>query len=88
MEKKIWFRRKRYGLGWFPVTWEGWLTILLYVTSIITLAFINKKPNKHDLPPSFFIPLIVITIIFLFICYKKGDPLRWHWGDKGENKKD
>lgn len=33
-EKKFWFKRKRYGYGWAPSTWQGWLVIAVYVVGI------------------------------------------------------
>jgi len=35
MSKGPWFRVRRSGLGWTPITWEGWL-----VTIGLALAFV------------------------------------------------
>jgi len=35
---KYWFRRKLYGWGWTPATWQGWLTLLIFIL-IIPLNF-------------------------------------------------
>jgi uncharacterized membrane protein YtjA (UPF0391 family) len=29
-----WFRPRRFGYGWTPITWEGWLATLLFVALI------------------------------------------------------
>jgi hypothetical protein len=34
-EKRAWFRRRTFGYGWTPVTWQGWL-----ITIASALAFI------------------------------------------------
>jgi hypothetical protein len=31
---KPWFRRKTVGLGWRPVTWQGWLITLVAVAAV------------------------------------------------------
>jgi len=25
-----WFGRKKFGVGWGPATWQGWLTVAVY----------------------------------------------------------
>lgn len=32
---KYWFKRKRYGYGLTPSTWQGWLTIFGFLLFII-----------------------------------------------------
>jgi hypothetical protein len=32
---KPWFRRRRVGVGWRPVTWEGWLITLVAVALVV-----------------------------------------------------
>ena len=35
---KPWFRRKRFGIGWTPATWQGWLiTVVVAVGAIAVL---------------------------------------------------
>ena len=33
--KKYWFKRRRFGWGWTPVTWQGWLTVAFFIGLII-----------------------------------------------------
>ncbi len=82
---KIWFVQKTYGWGWTPSTWEGWLTIALY---LVALAFISSRiddsailPVKDTLIESV-LPILFITAILIFICYKKGEKPQWRWGKK------
>jgi hypothetical protein len=37
MSDRPWFRPKRDGLGWTPVTWEGWLVTLASVAAVILI---------------------------------------------------
>ena len=32
-----WFRRKRFGWGWTPISWEGWVATLLFTGACISL---------------------------------------------------
>ena len=71
--KKIWFRAKNYGWGWYPVTWEGWSVLIIFV--ILEIFFIMNV--------FFFVPGTVLSILALiFICYKTGEKPGWRWGKK------
>ncbi len=87
--EKLWFKRKWYGWGWYPATFEGWVVTLLYVAFIVYLAtrLDESLPFKHALGV-FFIPLALITVVFVAIAYAKGESPRWQWGKpEGENEK-
>lgn len=75
---ELWFRAKRYGYGWYPANYKGWLTILVYVILFIlsSIFFVNK-----DYIHIHIIVVIGLTLALLFISYKKGEELRWRWGD-------
>ena len=81
-DKKIWFRAKNYGWGWYPVSWQGWLVMLVWIAFLVKI-FIKADLASHsgsDTLINFAIPFIVSTIIFLAICYKKGEKPEWRWG--------
>ncbi len=63
------------------MTWQGWLTILIYVISVV--AILPNRTSLSDYNDLFFIfELISITLILLAVCYKKGEKPRWRWGGK------
>jgi hypothetical protein len=80
-----WFKRKIWGWGWIPVTWQGWLATVLYATLIIILV-LNKEeaiPGNPDSGSNFLVfglPIIALTVLFIFIAYKKGEKPKWQWG--------
>lgn len=80
-----WFKAKLYGWGWVPVKWQGWLVILVYLALILTLVFNREEaiPGNPDSGSNFLtfaLPIIVLTTLLIFICYKKGEKPRWQWG--------
>ncbi len=80
--KKVWFKAKTYGWGWYPSSWQGWTILLLYLTSTI-LLFIRIDSNSHSVSDTLinFIPLTtILTLILITICYLKGEKPRWRWG--------
>jgi uncharacterized membrane protein YbhN (UPF0104 family) len=81
---KLWFKRKAYGWGWHPITWEGWLTVLIYV-GIIILYFQNVDSNSHSVSDTLInvVPVTtIVTAIFIAIAYSRGEKPRWQWGGK------
>ncbi|HAO81675.1 MAG: hypothetical protein UV57_C0003G0009 [Parcubacteria group bacterium GW2011_GWD2_43_10] len=79
---KYWFRRKLYGWGWTPATWQGWLTLLIFIL-IIPLNFYRIDSVSHSASDTLinFIPqTLLLTILLLIVCFIKGEPPRWQWG--------
>jgi len=73
---KIWFRRKLYGWGWTPSTWEGWVVILVWGILIVLLA---SNVNYFNII-SYLLILVLMSGLLIFVCYKKGEKPRWQWG--------
>lgn len=79
--KNYWFKRRFYGWGWTPVTWQGNLVLFLYMIVILFLAIALKKHSTvHEVSIRFILPAILSTIILIYICYKKGEKPKWQWG--------
>ena len=79
-EQKYWFRAKRYGWGWgLPITWQGWAVLVLWFAALIL-------GRRYLVPRNMFAHLaFVLAMVFLLlsICYKKGAPPGWRFGDGG-----
>lgn len=77
MKNKIWFKRKKYGFGWYPVSWQGWLTILIWVILFVfTISYFDHEWLKN------LIIVFILTSLLIYISYKKGEKPGWRWGDK------
>jgi hypothetical protein len=84
---RYWFKRKIYGWGWTPATWEGWLTLAVF----ISLIFLNAvrldavtASADYTVGP-FLIQTVLLVVVLLIVCYKKGESPRWQWGIKGKD---
>jgi len=84
--KRLWFKRRLYGWGWAPASWQGWTIILAFIIILLLNGFyfaskvpLNTEPTPFDL--GLFFGVIIISIVLLFwICYKKGEKPKWSWG--------
>ena len=86
--KKLWFRAKRWGWGWYPSSWQGWIIIIIYV-GIILLDATNAvkitsagENNASEFLWNYLPPLFVASAIMIWICYKTGETPRWRWNGK------
>ena len=79
--KKYWFKRKLYGWGWVPATWQGWLVTLIYAVLIIAFALtIDEKSPPQEIMFTLILPFVLLTVAFFRIAYKKGESPKWQWG--------
>ncbi|MEX0931572.1 MAG: hypothetical protein WDZ88_02360 [Candidatus Paceibacterota bacterium] len=79
--QKLWFKRKWYGWGWYPSSIEGWITTLLYIGFIFYLSTrLEEGMSTMHLIGVYFLPLLVITVVFITIAYAKGESPKWQWG--------
>jgi bifunctional oligoribonuclease and PAP phosphatase NrnA len=82
---KPWFKARKYGWGWRPVTLGGWVVTFIYVC-LVVFFFAGIDAFSHSISDTligFSLPFIGITGLYLSFCYIKGEPPRWKWGIRG-----
>lgn len=90
MEKKFWFRRKRYGYGWLPNSREGWAVTFVFVVVILALA-VQVDENMADtkvLVLQFLVPVFVSVLVLILIAWRTGEKPRWQWGNDSKPSSD
>lgn len=87
-----WFKRRRYGYGWTPVTPAGWATVLVFIVVIVSAA-VYLLPEKPGTPT--YLQLVTFLLVFLSalflmlgISYAKGPAPRWRWGKRPDDNPD
>jgi len=88
---KYWFKRKRYGWGWVPVTWQGWLIIIIYMLVIIAgvMSLRDVTPDTFNREFGFYALIVTLaTISLLRITYRTAPRPKWRWGAKPIDKSD
>jgi hypothetical protein len=86
--KKPWFKAKRYGWGWYPVTWQGWLILVAFVAFDVW-NFLRIDATSHsasDTLRPFIIENIFLLLILTAICWLTGEKPRWHNPLRDEKK--
>lgn len=89
--KGYWFKRKVFGWGWTPARWQGWVVVLVYVLALLFFGFtIDEDSPTNEVFFTFLLPVVLLTISLIRICYLKGEKPRWMWGlpDKDSSNKE
>lgn len=92
--RKLWFRAKEYGWGWFPISWQGWAVTVLF-SLLFTISFLvffgwigtaaEAKVGFRDIAFGVleFLAVIALLSYSLFrICTKWGEEPKWRWGKR------
>ncbi len=82
MKRPIWFKAKRYGWGWYPATWQGWVIIGVFVLLIIADA---QRLNIEEMTTSDILAIwlpdtIILALMLIAISWMTGEKPRWRWG--------
>jgi hypothetical protein len=86
--KGYWFKRKWYGWGWTPVTWQGWVATLVYLALVVAFALtIDEASANNERAFTFILPVVLLTAAFIRLAYAKGEKPRWQWGPPEDTKK-
>lgn len=86
--ERYWFKRKLYGWGWIPATWQGWLILFGFIV-IIVLNFyrIDATSNSDsDTLIKYIFQTFVLVLLLVAICWNKGEKPKWQWGLPDKSK--
>jgi hypothetical protein len=75
----LWFKRKLYGWGWTPATWQGWLVVVVGIAFLVLGIYIGET---DDAPGAALLGVLLMVGIIFYFGYKKGEKPRWQWGQK------
>ncbi|HTK04277.1 MAG TPA: hypothetical protein VL500_01735 [Candidatus Eisenbacteria bacterium] len=82
--KKLWFRAKYYGYGWYPSSWEGWLVLLAYLALLFAgqLVLIGVASDENGRVSGFLFAayVLLITAALIAVAAKTGEKPGWRWG--------
>jgi len=75
-----WFPAKRYGWGWgLPITWQGWVVMAAFAVLVLAGAVI-LLPGGGQI--AFVSYVALLCVLLVAICWLKGEPPKWRWGEK------
>lgn len=72
-----WFRRKQYGWGRVPTTWQGWVVLTAYLIIVLAPPLLAGTTRAV-----LSLVAVVAMPILVTIATRKGEPPRWQWGGR------
>ena len=80
---KYWFKPRRFGWGFTPISWEGWTTVFLMLVAVGTAAYVDDVFNDFVQTKDgfrFLLDLFFIVSIFsIFSTSKTNGVVKWRW---------
>jgi hypothetical protein len=76
--KKLWFKRRRFGWGWVPITTAGWLVVLAYLMAVVFFLAAFERTGSQII---LYVGLIISTALLTLVCWSKGESPKWQWGN-------
>lgn len=84
-KNKYQMKRRRFGYGWTPVTWQSWVFIALQLVIIFAaITFLPQKPAQPTIGElvSFFAIVSSVIASLAIFSLKTGPKPKWRWGRK------
>jgi hypothetical protein len=87
MDKVYWFKRRRYGYGWTPVTWQGWTAVGIYLLLAISGALLSQVSPFRTLwyVATYLVLMLLGLAVILYLSWKYGPTPKWRWGKKASD---
>jgi peptidoglycan biosynthesis protein MviN/MurJ (putative lipid II flippase) len=89
--QKYWFKRRRYGWGWVPVTWQGWLALIIMLAAILLGSFAVDETPEGTFSSAVGVYLLMVTVVigfFVLVAYQTSPKPKWRWGQKPDDNPD
>jgi hypothetical protein len=65
-----WFKRKLFGWGWMPVTWQGWLVIVgLLIVIFLSAKYLLEAGKTAE----YFLAVGTAVAVVIVLGYWKGE---------------
>lgn len=87
--RKIWFKSKRYGWGWAPASWQGWLVLAIWLTIVIAFVInIDSQSGSIGATLLSIVPFVVVmTLVLVMISYHRGEKPKLQWRGRSISRK-
>lgn len=79
-----WFKNKKYGYGWQPSSWQGWVLVVSHVSFLVVIALLIEGDPHLNLVHIFGFGFLAIlaTFILFYTAINHAPRPKWQWGEK------
>lgn len=65
-----WFKRRRFGWGWTPIRWQGWIVVAVALIAIASASVLTSETS------TFVVVLVFITSVLAVVSYWTSEEYR------------
>lgn len=69
-----WFRKKRFGYGWTPATWQGWTVMDIFIAALTALVPFAARLGQVRLLELESLLIVGLLAVIAFTSGKDSDP--------------
>lgn len=73
LTRRPWFGPRRFGWGWTPVTWQGWVVSLVFIAATLAAAWLLSSTLRTKV-------IIALVVALLVTSYLTGGAPGSTWG--------
>ncbi len=67
-----WFETKKSGWGWYPSSWKGWTTVIIFILTIFSTRQYLELYNPENSTTLFLISIAFYSVLFTLIARMKS----------------
>ena len=87
VEQDNWYKRRRYGYGFTPVTWQGWLLVGLMILLLVIPAFFLGQ-SSNEIVIGYLIYVVVVLSASFYVMLSRSPKPKWRWGKSDHDNPD
>lgn len=90
-EHNYWFKRRRYGHGWTPVTWQGWAITIVFLAVILGSTALLMSTPQHQISTNLWVYFAIIVVDIaglIYVARLKGPTPKSRWGKSDSDNPD
>lgn len=74
-ERKLWFRNKKNGTGWYPSSWQGWLAVAAHLLVVAGSVLIILRLGSYEpMAVAFgFLTVLMSSIALMKLARMRGE---------------
>lgn len=67
-----WFRRRRYGMGYTPATWQGWTVTGVAIALVVLPSFFLRQETSVGVAIGYIVWVLVVLVALIVTAVRTG----------------
>ena len=86
-KKPYWFKRRGYGWGWTPASWQGWFIMFVFMATLFAAIFVIDRVFETEDEKGW--ATVILALVWgaglTFAIALRAPKPKWQWGQKAIN---